>query len=317
MMPIAKRARVDRAQVVKKEVLFHEAMGLVQVHHSGHLNSFEADRKEVQDAAIARLYRAYAIVKAFGTQHTISNWSDRRADGGDSMNRMRLRREAQRDGVLQIREFEPELVPELVDMDAEYEIDEDGNYHDNSDIFQSVRYEYHRYTQSIWNKAADARLYHAWTLLKACDNEGTEADILNARISTIRQISEFASDFFMTTPHCRIASAEYTTAAVYKGYNRGIRHRLRQMPSKYESIDGETSRVRHLEAHQLAVYVQEESNRHYDIHGRRNEAEHIAHLPRLADLVVERIKSFAPELIVAGNSETRILRVIADAAWAA
>jgi len=74
MMPIAKRARVDRAKVVKKEVLFHEAMGLVQVHHSGHLNSFEADRKAVRAAAAEGPCRAHAIVEAIETQHNMYNW---------------------------------------------------------------------------------------------------------------------------------------------------------------------------------------------------------------------------------------------------
>ena len=112
MMPIAKRARVEpsRAKVVKKEVLFHEALGLVEFHHAGHLNSYEADKKEVQDAAIARLRRAYAIVRAIETQHNDMEWSGRRSDGEDNTNRIRLRRDAQRDGIIQIREFAPEFM---------------------------------------------------------------------------------------------------------------------------------------------------------------------------------------------------------------
>jgi hypothetical protein len=204
-----------------------------------------------------------------------------------------------------------------IDLNAEFE-DEDGYENDIFDYYlRIVRAEYHQYAQSRRNKRRNARLYHARTLFNDCDNEETEANVRTARIAVIHQISRFAEDFMMSCDHCRTAPAEYAMAEVYTSYNWGIRCRLGQKPSIYESIGGETSRVRHLEAHQLAVYVQEESNRHYDIHGLRNEAEHIAHLPRLADLVVERIKSFAPELIVAGNSETRILRVIADAAWAA
>ena len=263
MMPIAKRARVEpsRAKVVKKEVLFHEALGLVEFHHAGHLNSYEADRQEVQDAAIARLYRAYAIARAIETQHNVMAWSGRRADGEDTTNRRRLRLEAQRDGVRQIREFAPELMTDsmLVDLNAEFEYDpEDGYEEDFEELFAQTRREYHKYDEFIKSEEESARLCHARALLKACDNEGTEANIRKARIVAIRQIREFAPGMLLSAFHSTLDSAEYTTASVYSSYRWDIRCRIHHTPSLYDSVRGESTHIRHSEARRMAVYIQDE-----------------------------------------------------------
>jgi hypothetical protein len=298
---------------VKRELLFHEAMGLVEHHHSGFLDSYESDAKVVKDAAIARLYRAYAIVRAIETQHNEMAWSGRRADGEDTTNRRRLRLEAQRDGVRQIREFAPELMTDymLVDLNVEFEYDpEDGYEEDFDELFAQARREYHKYDEFIKSEAESARLCHARALLKACDNEGTEANIREARIVAIRQIREFVPGMLLAAFHSTLDSAEYTTASVYSAYRWDIRCRIHHTPSLYDSVRGESAHIRHSEARRMAVYIQDE----YDF---RQTEQHSAGLMPLVEQAIEKIKSFAPELVpdeADADPWHIIRRVIADTA---
>ena len=98
-MSAAKRARtmipVERVINVKRAVLFREALNLVQFHHAGFLNSFEADAVELRDVAVARLYRAMDITRAIKKLKYSIHW-----------------REIELEGARRIREFAPELVPD-------------------------------------------------------------------------------------------------------------------------------------------------------------------------------------------------------------
>ena len=110
-MSVAKRARMnppafDRVKIVTKDLLFHEAMDLVKSHHAGHLKSYEADAKE---AARARLYRAFAIIKDVD----MPNYALLQNDGWTEaylMERIKIQRVAELEGFRQIKEFAPELV---------------------------------------------------------------------------------------------------------------------------------------------------------------------------------------------------------------
>jgi len=291
-MPIAKRARVVRAKVVKKEVLFHEAMGLVQVHHSGHLNSFEADRKAVRDAVAP--CRAHAIVEAIETQHNMYNWVGTRADGGDNVARMNLRREAQLAGYHQIREFAPELVPDPadVDWDEEFYLDVNGEcWEDHDDLFRRTRQEYREYAEFEAEEATRMRLYQARALLKACDDERTEANLGDALAVAVRQITEFAPEFIKT----RDDTVAAFVSRVYLAYNLHMEGRIHRLPSFYESMHGESTRVRHSEAHRMAAHVLEATTHRYFYVISREERDR-GHRQN-ANRVIEIIKVLAPELV--------------------
>jgi len=183
---------VDRVIIVKRAILFHEALNLVQFYYAGSLKSYEADAKDERDAAIDGLYRAIAIVRVVDTQCVDWRRMHRRPRhrGGEDVNRLRFQRRAQIAGCRQIREFAPELVSEFEDARNWTVLELDTNLHDKGpgDLFCEVRREYEEYVRYKQTEAAGMHLYHARTLLKACKTAGTDAEIKEARIVATRLI---------------------------------------------------------------------------------------------------------------------------------
>jgi len=341
MMPTAKRVRTipsaDRVKVVEKALRFHEVLGLVQFHHAGHLKSYEADAKEVRDAAIARLCRAFAILEDINERHDDMVLNGRRADGNSTMSSRRLRREAQREGIRQVRAFAPELMAGTmdvdldVDLDADFDAESDEEWEEDFDtLFDQVREDYAEYTQRRRCKAELSAHLHAWALLNACDKAGFGANLREAQIVALRQIREFAPEL---TDRIEIGSAcsevhAYNVMTVYEVCRESICNRMYFGPtSLYKDMRGESSLVRHPEAHRMAGYVQEEYIRESrrlrdmryfnDIPEFSHQEERIAHLRLHAERVLEKIQLFAPELVSyeEGSNPWHIIRrVIKDTA---
>jgi hypothetical protein len=98
----------ERSKCVGRELIFHEAISLVEFHHAGHLDSYEADVKE---AARVCLYRAFAITEDVDRHHSelVGN-CDRRMSNAEIGIRVRRQYLARVEGLRQIRELMPELV---------------------------------------------------------------------------------------------------------------------------------------------------------------------------------------------------------------
>lgn len=335
MMLIAKRARTmpsaDRIKVVEKAVRFHEVMSIVQFHHAGHLKSYEADAKEVRDAATARMCRAFAILEDI---HDMV-WSGRRAEGNSTMASRRLRREAQREGIRQVREFAPELMAGTmdvdldVDLDADFDAESDEEWEEDFDtLFDQVREDYEDYTHRSRYKAELSAHLQAWALLTACDKAGVGADLRGAQIVALRQIREFAPEL---TDAIEIDSAcsevhAYNVMTVNAVCRGSIDNRMYFGPtSLYKDMRGESSLIRHPEAHRMAGYVQEEYIRESsrlrqmryfnDIPEFRRQEERVTHLRLYAERVLEKIQLFAPELVSyeEGSNPWRIIRRVIEA----
>ena len=303
-MSAAKRARtmipVERGVNVKRAVLFHEVMDLVQFHYSSSLRAVHAEVKDVRDAAIERLFRAYAMVKVLDIQD--SRW---RRSIGSGVHCRPVERRTELALYREIRGFAPELVCKStsIELYTEYELDTQPWPYDCDDTFGLLRRKYHKYIQFKKGESFSLQLYHARVLLKACKIVGTKAQIRAARIVAIHLIMEVSPKLEPDNPHCKFddADPEWTKHVVYEQYHSDMHARLRHTPSLLESIRGESPNVRHLEAYRRAEFVQREFNKCYDICNRHYPYDGMytdEELIELAWLVVTTIKSFAPELVV-------------------
>ena len=313
----------DRVKAVEKALRFHEVMGLVQFHYASSLRSREAEAKDARDAAIERLLRAFAIVKTIETERR----HRRRHRRGE--NRLVLRRRALLAGYRQIKEFAPELVREFVAAEYYTDAELDRDFHDDFDsLFDTVRRKYKEYILFKETKAVGLQLYHARALLKACKTAGTKAKILEARMVAIRLIKEVSPEiehgqYWVLDPD----QPGLTKSRVYHAYESNMYGRLCTEPSLEEGILGESSKVRHLEAYQLAEFMQKHFNHCYDTRNSHYDDEQIPDgaLNSRAWLAVEKIKSFAPELVAADECKGPwpgmdpwpvIRRVIVATVWA-
>ena len=274
-MSAAKRARItppaDRIRAVEHALRFDDVMGLVQFHYGCSLRAIDAELKDERDAAIDRLLRASAIVKAADAQRR--EWRGQRHGENRIGRRRRLKLAVYR----QIKEFAPGLVtvPFIVvadwytaaeldghyDADADFDDEYDGYNNLDFDldlILDAVREEHGRYGYFQWQDRRGLKLYHARTLLEACEVAGTEADIYEARIIALRQIKEVTPEIEGGVPGFAIGrdQLEWIMSIIYSEYDDNLRWRLFDRDSLYKSIRGESAKVRHFEAYQLALYGQ-------------------------------------------------------------
>jgi len=292
-MSAAKRARVmpsaDRIRALEHALLFDEVMGLVQFHYASSLRDIDAEVKDVRDAAIDRLLRAFAIVKATDVQRR--DWHIHRS----GENRVGLRRRLILAGYRQIKEFAPELVRGMVVADFYIDSELDRDFHDDFDsLFDEVRAQHTSYTNFKWTEGVGLKLYHARILLKACKAAGTEAKIREARIIALRLIKEVSPRIEVGASGVEIDldHPECTKTRIYAAYNDNISWRLFGRNSLYESIRGESSKVRHFEAYQIALYGQRMLN---DDHPHRDGVDPM--LNHHGWYAIEGIRKFAPDLV--------------------
>jgi hypothetical protein len=213
-----------------------------------------------------------------------------------------------------------------VDLDADFDAESDEEWEEDFDtLFDQVREDYAEYTHRRRYKAEFSTRLQAWALLKACDNAGFGADLREAQIVALCQIREFApelTDAIDIGNSCSETHA-YDVMSVYEGCKHTISGRMYFGPtSLHEDMRGESSLVRHPEAHRMALFMQEEYNREtrcfrvmrYFNDIISHQAERIAHLRSLAERVIERIQSFAPELVVdeKGSNPWHIIRRVIE-----
>jgi hypothetical protein len=166
-------------------------------------------------------------------------------------------------------------------------------------------------------------------LLKACKLAGTESKIREAQIVAIRLIMEVSPEIEPEAPHLKfdVDYPDITEAAVYETYNTLIYFRLiRGEPSSaLESIRGESPKVRHLEAYQMADYVQRRFNKCGDPYNSQGWSFPGHGLDSVAWSAVTAIKQFAPDLVTdeegvypypAMDPFAIIQRLVAATAWA-
>ena len=114
-MSAAKRVRTmsptpDRAKIVKQAVLFHEIMGLVEFHHSGHLKSYEAD-ENLAYKITRRACKVLEVANGVMEEYDNNGYRDPRNAPVDHIS---IRATA----IADIREFAPDLIVGLVDYDV-------------------------------------------------------------------------------------------------------------------------------------------------------------------------------------------------------
>jgi hypothetical protein len=324
-MSAAKRARVmpsaDRIRAVEHALRFDDVMGLVQFHYASSLRAVDAEVKDARDAAIDRLVRAFAIVEALDSRYMAYI---RRVQGGENVHMGSLSHDILA-GYHQITEFAPELVRRVVAPDyTGCELDNNSwDFNRAYHRFQGVRIEHKRYTKFQRYEGNGLALYHARILLKACEAAGTEAKIREALIIALRLIKEvspeigrgFGSDFAID-----LDRPELTKSRIYSAHDDDIHWRLFGRDSLYESIRGESSKVRHFEAYQMALYGQRMLN---DDHLNRDGEDPI--LNHHGWYAIEGIRKFAPDLVTVNDckgpwpgldSWPILQRLIEATAWA-
>jgi hypothetical protein len=312
----------DRLKAVEHAMRFDEVMDLVKFHYAGSLRAVYAEVKDARDAAIERLLRAYAMVEVLDIQ-------DRRWRRGRSDRRMPVERRTELALYYEIREFAPELVGTTPADELYGRAQHEPWPYGWDNIFGELRREHEEYTQFKNAESRSLQLYHARVLLKACKTAGTKAQIRAALVVAMHRIKEVSPKLEIDGLRGQWydGSPWWPKYVVYQAYQFDMLDRLYREPSLLESIQGESPKVRHLDAYRLAEFVQRLFNKCCGTPTPNSSYPDMysdAELTKLAWRTVTTIKSFAPELVAVGEGVhprpldpwSIIQRLIEDTAWA-
>ena len=219
MMPTAKRARMNP---VKRELLFHEAMGLVEYHHAGHLNSYEADAEVIAAAEaevmLGKLLQAHKIC-------SVTNHGEEDDD-----------RPTEAEAIIKIREIVPDLIADLVDYDSIF-ITVTQAYNDAlaaSDAAVVVA------ANRAWQAITDARELAMEPLARASRLVSIGGDAA----TVVRELRELVPDLIANDVDPQWIFQKVDTAhrmALFNCRNHPRQHLLRRMVEDYGVVEYEMS----------------------------------------------------------------------------